>query len=204
MLEDSEVLLNISINSYTYTIKKKYMKSLNEIYQNYSAPDHHGDKGTIHTYIEIYERVLEKYRTNSTVLEIGIYNGLSLRMWNDYFIDSKIYGIDIHMNEFTNQLINENYNLIIGNACDVSILNNFNDVVFDVIVDDGSHVLSEQVMTFNLFKSKMKNGGVFIIEDVLNIDSTKSLFEGLHDNCEIIDNRHIKNRHDDVMVIYRF
>jgi len=180
------------------------MKSLNEIYQNYSAPDHHGDKGTIHTYIEIYERVLEKYRTNSTVLEIGIYNGLSLRMWNDYFIDSKIYGIDIHMNEFTNQLINENYNLIIGNACDVSILNNFNDVVFDVIVDDGSHVLSEQVMTFNLFKSKMKNGGVFIIEDVLNIDSTKSLFEGLHDNCEIIDNRHIKNRHDDVMVIYRF
>jgi len=180
------------------------MKSLNEIYQNYSAPDHHGDKGTIHTYIEIYERVLEKYRTNSTVLEIGIYNGLSLRMWNDYFIDSKIYGIDIHMNEFTNQLINENYNLIIGNACDVSILNNFNDVVFDVIVDDGSHVLSEQIMPFNLFKSKMKSGGIFIIEDVLDIDNTKSLFEGLHDNCEIIDNRHIKNRHDDVMVIYRF
>jgi hypothetical protein len=29
-------------------------------------------------------------------------------------------------------------------------------------------------------------------------------FKSLHDNCEIMDLRHIKGRYDDVLIIYRF
>jgi hypothetical protein len=71
------------------------MKSLNEIYQNYKSPEGHGDKGTAHTYIDEYEKLLGQYRENSSVLEIGICRGESIKMWDEYFINSKVYGIDI-------------------------------------------------------------------------------------------------------------
>ena len=50
----------------------------------------------------------------------------------------------------------------------------------------------------------MNKGGIFIIEDVVNIDQTKDIFLTIHNNVEIIDNRHIKYRHDDVLVVYKF
>lgn len=177
---------------------------LSEIYENYKNDDHHGDKGTIHTYIDAYETLLSPYRNNSTVLEIGIYEGLSLRMWNDYFIDSKVVGIDISNNDSIKQLTNYGIDVIIGNAAKPEILNQLSNYNFDVIIDDGSHLLSEQVMTFTMLKQKMKPGGIFIIEDIIDIDTSRTIFESLHDNIEIIDNRGIKNRSDDVLVIYRF
>ena len=64
------------------------MKSLNEIYLDYKSPEGHGDKGTAHTYIDEYEKLLGQYRENSTVLEIGICQGESLKMWEEYFINS--------------------------------------------------------------------------------------------------------------------
>ena len=50
----------------------------------------------------------------------------------------------------------------------------------------------------------MKPNGIYIIEDVNNLDSTIDRYKELHNNVEIIDNRHIKNRVDDVLVIYKF
>ena len=50
----------------------------------------------------------------------------------------------------------------------------------------------------------MKHNGIYIIEDVNNIDQTKNRLSELHDNVNIIDNRHIKNRIDDVLVVYKF
>lgn len=180
------------------------MKSLNEIYENYRSPEGHGDKGTAHTYIGEYEKLLSDYRENSTVLEIGICQGESLKMWNEYFINSTVYGIDI-TDHYIKNLIKENkYNIIIGNATSEEILNNFHDLKFDVVIDDGSHLINDQINSFNIFKNKMKGGGIYIIEDVNNIDKTKERYESLHNNIEIIDNRHIKNRVDDVLIIYKF
>ena len=50
----------------------------------------------------------------------------------------------------------------------------------------------------------MKPNGIYIIEDVNNIDLTIDRLNQLHDNIQIIDNRHIKNRVDDVLVVYKF
>ena len=50
----------------------------------------------------------------------------------------------------------------------------------------------------------MKPNGIYIIEDVNNLDSTIDTYKKLHNNVEIIDNRHIKNRVDDVLVVYKF
>jgi hypothetical protein len=180
------------------------MKSLNEIYLNYQSPEGHGDKGTAHTYINEYEKLLGRYRENSTVLEIGICRGESLKMWDEYFINSKVYGIDI-TDQYIKDLIDENkYNIIIGNACSKDILKQLNNLTFDVIIDDGSHLIGDQINSFNILKNVMNPNGIYIIEDVNNLDSSINRYKELHNNVEIIDNRHIKNRVDDVLVIYKF
>ena len=50
----------------------------------------------------------------------------------------------------------------------------------------------------------MNPGGIYIIEDVRAIDDDKEHFESLHDNCEVIDLRSVKDRSDDVLIVYRF
>lgn len=180
------------------------MKSLNEIYLNYQSPEGHGDKGTAHTYIDEYERLLKDHREGSTVLEIGICQGESLKMWNEYFINSTVYGIDI-TDQNIKDLINENkYNIIIGDATSEEILTQLSDLKFDVIIDDGSHRIDDQINSFNILKDKMKPNGIYIIEDVNNINLSIDKLTELHNNIEIIDNRHIKNRVDDVLAVYKF
>jgi 23S rRNA U2552 (ribose-2'-O)-methylase RlmE/FtsJ len=181
------------------------MRSLKEIYVNYSFVEGHGDKGTAHTYIDEYERLLTPYRDNINFLEVGVSHGESIQMWSEFFNDSNIFGVDITPVNLRHLLDREEFKIIIGDATQESILELLpKDIMFDVIIDDGSHILYHQINTFNIFKSRMKEGGIFIIEDVNNIDGVAQILSGLHTNCEIIDNRHIKNRYDDVLVVYRF
>jgi len=180
------------------------MNSLSEIYKKYQSPEGHGDKGTAHTYIDEYQRLLEPYRKNSTVLEIGLFMGESLRMWEEFFIDSDIIGMDISDDYLINLIKEGTHNIIIGDATKEEILDSISDKMFDVIIDDGSHRLHDQIKTFNILKNRMKPNGIYIIEDVLNIDDVKDIFSSLHNNIEVIDNRHIKKRNDDVLIIYKF
>ena len=180
------------------------MKSLNEIYKNYQSPDYHGDKGTAHTYIDEYEKLLAPYRNGSTIMEIGLYHGESLRMWEDYFTNSTIIGVDINPNTIQNLIDEGTHNIIISDATKLEFLSHITDHTFDVIIDDGSHILEDQINSFNLLRDKMNSGGLYIIEDIIEIDKNKDIFYTLYDNVEIIDNRHIKQRHDDVLVIFKF
>ena len=70
------------------------MKSLRELYQEVK---NECDKGTTHGFIEFYESLLYHYRhTASRVLEVGVWRGGSLRLWESYFNSAcQIVGIDV-------------------------------------------------------------------------------------------------------------
>jgi hypothetical protein len=54
------------------------------------------DKNTIHSYLPLYQQLLiKKKETAKNVLEIGIQNGGSIKLWNDYFTNANVYGLDI-------------------------------------------------------------------------------------------------------------
>jgi tRNA G37 N-methylase Trm5 len=132
-------------------------------------------------------------------------------MWNEYFSNSIIVGIEVNVhsiNTLKNDVpFNENTNtldIILGDATDENILEKLKDYKFDIIIDDGSHFFNDQVKSFKLLNNKMNLGGIYIIEDVIDIDSKKQSFINLHHNSEIIDNRYIKDRSDDVLIIYKF
>lgn len=161
------------------------------------------DKGGIHTYLETYDKLFAPFQKGCTIMEIGLANGDSLKLWDEYFTNSIIFGLDI-------SLVFEPWNyknkvaLIEENATDPHCLWFAPNQTFDIIIDDGSHMENDQVTTFNLLKGKMKPGGIYIIEDILSLDTNRKRFEGLHSNCEIIDMRHVNNRFDNILIIYRF
>lgn len=130
------------------------------------------DKSTVHqfngrTFLDIYEKYFQDYVDKNIVfLEIGILNGSSLKVWDEFFTNSKIIGLDI--NPSKKQYENNNIEIFIGSQDDENlkneIINKYSDG-FDIILDDGSHINSLTLSSFNLYFPKLKKGGLYIIED---------------------------------------
>lgn len=124
------------------------------------------DKAFDHNFCDFYDTHLSSLREQELkILEIGIYEGASLKMWSQYFPNSKIYGIDLLV-EPECRLINEgnieSYKVDQGSKEE---LNNFvrNLGPFDIVIDDGSHFTHHQNLSYELFADKVP---VFIWEDL--------------------------------------
>lgn len=165
------------------------------------------DKGTHHSYIDMYyEETMSNYKNQDiTLLEIGVNAGRSLELWARYFNEqSIIIGVDKKIT-VPYQPTKKNMRYVIGDATKVETVENFNSI--DIIIDDGSHRLNDQLKSFTLLHAKLKAGGVYIIEDIRDIDNSAQRFKDLESShgvhVKIFDFRHIKNIKDDVIVEIR-
>lgn len=164
-----------------------------------------GDKGSTHSYIGAYEALLDHFRDKSiNLLEIGVMYGSSVKMWKEYFQKGNIYGIDIrpHVLKYNEDRIK----IDLVNATKQDEIDKYlkdKNLKFDIIIDDGSHQIQDQLNTVGLLYPYLNEGGIYIIEDIQAIDSQKQYFEQLGVPIEIIDLRSVKGRHDDVLIIIR-
>ena len=161
------------------------------------------DKGGTHSYVDTYDKLFAPFRKNCSFLEIGLAMGDSIKLFDEYFENSKIVGVDISV-VFQRGVYKNEVEIIQSDATKKEFLSTIGERTFDIVIDDGSHMENDQVDTFNMLKPRMNKGGVYIIEDILALDQNRKRFESLHANCEIIDLRKVKNRFDDVLIIYRF
>lgn len=163
------------------------------------------DKDTIHSYIDVYEELLKPYRSEArNILEIGLLGGESHRMWIDYF-EGTVYGIDCDLKPLNGQFdltdMVKNFNVVIGDATNPEhIKKHFEGIKFDVIIEDAGHDIAQQFKIYETLFPYLSRTGIYIIEDVQDIDKTKSLFTGL--GGHVIDRRNVKGRYDDVIVIF--
>jgi autotransporter strand-loop-strand O-heptosyltransferase len=129
------------------------------------------DKGTVHgdkhNFTETYEKYFKSFKDKKiNILEIGVNDGSSLKMWYDYFPNATIYGIDI---DDKSQFNNERINCVVVDQSKKENLEKFSkniDLTFDIIIDDGSHHISDQQLTFGFLFPLLKDNGIFIIEDL--------------------------------------
>lgn len=160
------------------------------------------DKGTVHSYIEQYESLLKDYREKPiNLLEIGIYYGSCLEVWSRYFHkESKIYGLDCaKIQKFT-----QFGSIIYGDSSSIDDRNKlFSNITFDIIIEDGDHRIKTQIKTFENYFPLVKQGGLYIIEDIQNPKQDYQSFVSIGANPEIIDLRSVKGRHDDIMFIFK-
>lgn len=167
-----------------------------------------------HSYGEIYSEILAPYRTTAkNILEIGIFGGQRLRVWEEYF-SGKVYGVDCSetpvdgMADLRPMIAEGTHNIHIFDATDATeVEKRFKDIKFDVIIDDAAHDIEQQLQLYSIFKSRMTDFGIYIIEDVQDIDATKQRFLSIdRENSKavkILDLRHKKGRYDDVLVIIK-
>jgi predicted O-methyltransferase YrrM len=125
-----------------------------------------------HGFSKFYEKQLAIYKSKPlNILEIGSYAGASAAAFSKYFNNSKIFCFDINISNFKYNSNNINvYGLDIRNEKKVSKIldkifkeNSFEK--FDIIIDDGSHYLSDILFALNFFFKFVNQGGTYVIED---------------------------------------
>lgn len=171
-----------------------------------------GDKGTVHSYLEAYEELLSPYRfKDGNVLEVGVFRGESMRMWEQYFPAAVVYGIDLcdqplGLADLRPMLAECAHRIVFMDAANpVEVERNFGGMRFNVIIEDAGHHPDQQLAIYRNFRDKLAPGGVYIIEDIADLDSTRAVFEGMDPTrtVTIIDRRAVKGRFDDVLVVVR-
>jgi hypothetical protein len=125
---------------------------------------------TGHDYLRRYDAHLSEFRTlPCTLLEIGVWEGASLSMWDAYLThpNTRIIGVDVDMSRCKVDDGGRVY-LRTGSASSPEFLTALADEfeAFDCIVDDGSHQIIDQGATWAHLWPRVKSGGCYIIEDL--------------------------------------
>lgn len=119
-------------------------------------------------YFDVYTRYFNRYVGKEVVvLEIGIFQGGSIKMWKNYFGDkAKIYAIDIHPP--CKQFEEENVEIFIGSQSDRNFLRSVKEKIpkVDILIDDGGHFMDQQIVTFEEMYDHIKPDGIYLCEDM--------------------------------------
>ena len=142
------------------------MKSLLELYKEHEGKV--SDKWSL--YLTEYDRLFHSYRTHPVrLLEIGIQNGGSLELWSKYFADAEhLIGCDINLGCTQLSYEDQRISVIVADANTDEAFQRIVDRTssFDLIIDDGSHTSSDIVKSFSRYFPTLKEGGLFIAEDL--------------------------------------
>lgn len=146
----------------------------------------YGTDKVSHGFCKYYDKILSNIRGSATqIMEIGVFFGASIRMWKEYFNKAVIHGVDHftgkqgngtsfndpmkYYNEIKNnpdpRIILHNVNQSDSKAMTI-LASKFSNASFDVILDDGSHIMYDQQISLAILFKLLKPGGIFIIEDI--------------------------------------
>jgi hypothetical protein len=131
-------------------------------------------------YLEIYDRHFAKFRgTNFKFLEIGVRYGGSLEVWRKYFgAQATIFGIDVDERCLATNCP-PSINIRIGSQANPDFLRSVVKEMggVDIVIDDGSHVVSHQRTSFETLFPLVSQNGVYLIED-LHTNYWRGEYEG--------------------------
>lgn len=179
--------------------------SLEEIVDNSRT-----DKNTVHSYLPLYQELLiSKKESAKNVLEIGIYNGGSIKLWSDFFTNANVYALDIMNIDNVWECIKNKEKIILHTSINAYKTEFFathfldKNIKCDFILDDGPHSLKSMRKFIKLYSQIMTDDGILIIEDVQSwdwIDILKNQVpEHLKQFIKIYDLTPNKNRYDDIV-----
>lgn len=167
------------------------MKSLDKI-----AIECGTDKSSLfNNYCLDYERFLPFNREDKlTILEIGVHRGSSLRMWSEFYPNSLVIGVDITDKLCKLSKEDKNIKVVIGDQSNKSDLERVCKMYgpFDLVIDDGSHFTTHQLVSFDYLINHVKHDGVYIVEDLI----TSYWSKYIKDNFSMVD--YLKNLVDDL------
>jgi len=215
---------------YKNELYKIYMTYYNDNINNLSptlydlVDNENTDKNSLHSYLPIYQSLFEpRVEITKRIMEIGIHAGGSIKLWNDYFKNAIVHGVDCieittlppvlyEMLRETLRIrprIHAHFNS--DAYSDYFINETFSNtgLKFDIIIDDGSHILEHmKFFVKNYINFLTPETGLLIVEDIPDIERIKELYDCVPEQykkyCYYCDLRYIKGRFDDIMFFVDF
>ena len=161
------------------------MTTLTELYLSKKYDTDKYNLGYIENY---YNDFFSEFQDKDvSLLEIGIWNGGSLKMWRDCLTPkSKVFGADINGIRAI-----PGVELWIKDMYTEYSVSNIQDNQFDIIIDDGPHTYESFVFLIKNYQNKLKEGGCLIVEDIIKtewVDPLVRLGEELgYSSVKVID-----------------
>jgi len=121
-----------------------------------------------HNYTEVYAHYFHPLKDKPLkFLEIGVFQGGSVQLWENYFKHAELHFIDVtldYLKYFSNRA---HYHIV--DQSNVQQLERFIQETggqFDIILDDGGHTMVDQIVSFKTLFPYLNSGGLYIIEDL--------------------------------------
>jgi hypothetical protein len=143
---------------------------------------HGTDKSSLHhDYLEFYETFFAPLRDKSiSLLEIGVFEGASLRTWKEYFVNAKIVGADIA--SATKRFEGDRVSIELLDQSNIEELTRaaVKHGPFDIVIEDGSHMWEHQITSLRTLFPFLRQDGIYIVEDLqTNYGALKGQFKGI-------------------------
>ena len=120
------------------------------------------------SYLSYYDQLFEPIKDEPLKLfEIGIQNGGSMETWGSYFKNAEsIIGCDINEKCKNLTFTDPRISVIVGNANTQPIFETLlRKGPFDLIIDDGSHLSEDILVSFLNYFPMVRPGGIYVVED---------------------------------------
>jgi len=178
--------------------------TLLELWQAKGYEKYQTDKDSSHHYFTIYDPFFKPFQHKPVgVFEVGTNTGGSANLWDDYFDhpSTRIRSIDVIDVPESHRNYTDRLRLDIVDINDLTS-DYFKDFPVDIAIDDGSHMIADQVAFVKLLHPLVRPGGILIIEDVSVIDKTTEAMKSLGYPFFIVNFNPIDNWWDSVLFIF--
>jgi hypothetical protein len=149
------------------------------------------------TYLDVYELYLRGWRRKRfALLELGVYRGESLRMWQSYFRRARVYGLDV--DPAAASRVGDSFRVFVGSQGDAEFLSRVADDIgpdLRLVVDDASHVNELTIASFDALFPRLPPGSLYAIEDLApgSYEAAWASWPGMEYNDDVS----LENRRED-------
>ena len=133
----------------------------------YSKNAHHR-----HPYSAVYDLLFSAMRNSLIVVgEVGILDNASMHMWRAYFSKALLFGFE-YAQEKIDKAISDNldntfyFQTDVSNASHLKSSLKATSMMFDVLIDDSTHLFEHQIIFIDVAIDFVKPGGLIIVEDI--------------------------------------
>ena len=160
--------------------------NLQELWESKGYNYYPTDKGLQHSYLETYSELFEEFKDEPiNIIEIGIYLGGSMRLFEEGFTKATLRGYD---KTFDNIRVPFKSEKILKDMRDFAP-DEFKNFPPHIIIDDASHLIEDQLRTVEVCYPQLQEGGLLIIEDIYDIANDKAKFDSLGIPYKLVDLR---------------
>jgi hypothetical protein len=143
-------------------------KNMN-LLETYYSTENFSDKERVHQYISHFynDKFISFKDRPIKILEIGILQGHSLKLWEQYFTNAEIFGVDVQ--NIIEHSFSGRVKIIFENAYSLKFIKKIEETYgkFDIIIDDGPHTLETQQFFLSNYPVLLNDlNSLIILEDV--------------------------------------